>query len=127
VKYWDVGDAGAIALPHSSQDQVGTIDDDSLGASLMNCYSLQQLTEELHHLLAQVDQSPVVLTEAAEPRYILLSVENYRQLLRSFQILEDQMWGESAKKAIQDSEMVKSEEFVAALQQILALEIANEH
>lgn len=93
----------------------------------MNCYSLQQLTEELHHLLAQVDQSPVVLTEAAEPRYILLSVENYRQLLRSFQILEDQMWGEAAQKAIQNSEMVKSEEFVAALQQILALEIADEH
>ena len=92
----------------------------------MNAYSLQHLTEEWHDLLSQVDQSPVVLTDEAEPRYVLLSVQNYQQLLRSFQILEDRIWGEAAKEAMQSSERVESEEFVAALQQILTLETADE-
>jgi PHD/YefM family antitoxin component YafN of YafNO toxin-antitoxin module len=92
----------------------------------MKHYPLQQFAAELQDVLGQVDQSPVVLTEAAEPRYILLSVQNYQQLLRSLQALDDQMWAKAAQQARQESEMVESELFVAALQQILSLETGND-
>jgi hypothetical protein len=57
--------------------------------------------EALAALLDQADQSPILLTDSAEPRYLVFSVQNYQDFIRSLHELEDQVWGEAAKVALQ--------------------------
>jgi PHD/YefM family antitoxin component YafN of YafNO toxin-antitoxin module len=93
----------------------------------MQRYPLPALDGDFHALLDQANRSPVILTEATEDRYIVLSVQNYEHLMQSIQTLEDQIWGEAAQRALQDSKIVSSEKFMAALQTILDSEHQAAH
>jgi PHD/YefM family antitoxin component YafN of YafNO toxin-antitoxin module len=93
----------------------------------MQRYPLPALDGDFYTLLDQANRSPVILTEETEDRYIVLSVQNYEHLMQSIQTLEDQIWGEAAQRALQDSKTVSSEKFMAALQTILDSEHQAAH
>lgn len=70
----------------------------------------------------QAAVEPVVLTEASKPEFVIMSIENYQQLLDRLAELEDRLLGQLAEDALQHSAMVGSERFTAELQKLAEFE-----
>jgi PHD/YefM family antitoxin component YafN of YafNO toxin-antitoxin module len=70
----------------------------------------------------QAAVEPVVLTEASKPEFVIMSVQNYQQLLDRLTELEDRLLGQLAEDALQQSAMVGSEVFTAELEKLVEFE-----
>ena len=86
----------------------------------MQNYSLDNIGQVSEDVLEQAKHQPVVLTENANPSYVLMSAEAYRSLLRRLEEAENQVWGELAEKAVDSASMVGSDRFVTELQKLVS-------
>ncbi|MBW4691267.1 MAG: prevent-host-death protein [Lyngbya sp. HA4199-MV5] len=71
-----------------------------------------------NEVLDQVTVEPVLLTTEAQPSYVLLAADRDQQLVDRLVLLEDCAFGQLAQTALERSQMVGTEAFTAALQQI---------
>ncbi|MCU0547759.1 MAG: prevent-host-death protein [Leptolyngbya sp. Prado105] len=76
-------------------------------------------------VLTSATHEPVILVNQSQPSYVVLSVENYQQLLDRLSELEDHALGQLAQVALQNSSMLGAEAFVAELQQLAQLDESN--
>lgn len=84
----------------------------------MQSYALTEICDRQHELLKQANAEPILLTEGAQPGYVILSAHHYQQLVDRLALLEDCALGQLAQTAIAQSEMVGTEAFTVELQQI---------
>jgi len=84
----------------------------------MQSYPLTEIRDRQNEVLDQATVEPVLLTTESQPSYVLLSAHRYQQLVDRLTLLEDCAFGQLAQTALERSQMVGSETFVAELQQI---------
>lgn len=72
--------------------------------------------------LEQAATEPVVLTSESQASYVIMSVDNYEQLMNRIAQLEDLILGQQAQMAVANSKMVGSEIFTAELERLAALD-----
>ncbi|MGI2905280.1 prevent-host-death protein [Tolypothrix sp. VBCCA 56010] len=72
--------------------------------------------------LEQAATEPIVLTSESQASYVIMSVENYEQLINRIAQLEDLILGQQAQMAVANSQMVGSEIFTAELERLAALD-----
>jgi len=70
----------------------------------------------------QAAVQPVVLTEALKPEFVIMSIQNYQQLLDRLADLEDRLLGQLAAEALQHSQMIGSAAFTAGLEKLAEFE-----
>ncbi|MGF1989345.1 MAG: type II toxin-antitoxin system prevent-host-death family antitoxin [Nostoc sp. ZfuVER08] len=79
--------------------------------------------QNLHSdVLEQAATEPVVLTSESQASYVIMSVDNYEQLMNRIAQLEDLILGQQAQMAVANSKMVGSEIFTAELESLAALD-----
>ncbi|MDZ8133697.1 MAG: type II toxin-antitoxin system prevent-host-death family antitoxin [Nostoc sp. DedQUE04] len=79
--------------------------------------------QNLHSdVLEQAATEPVVLTSESQASYVIMSVDNYEQLMNRIAQLEDLILGQQAQMAVANSKMVGSEIFTAELEGLAALD-----
>lgn len=79
--------------------------------------------QNLHSdVLEQAATEPVVLTNESQASYVIMSVENYEQLMNRIAQLEDLILGQQAQMAVANSKMVGSEIFTAELERLAAFD-----
>ncbi|MBD2089522.1 prevent-host-death protein [Microcoleus sp. FACHB-1515] len=89
----------------------------------MQSYPLAELGDaRLKEVFEQAIAEPVLLTEESQPSYVILSAQNYQQLIQRLSELEDRLLGQSAKDALGRSHMVGTETFTAELERLAALD-----
>jgi PHD/YefM family antitoxin component YafN of YafNO toxin-antitoxin module len=91
----------------------------------MESYSLAEIRTRQTEVLEQAAVEPVLLTEEAQPSYVIMSAQNYQQLLDRLSELEDRALGQLADIALRDSQMVGSENFTAELKRLAALDTSD--
>ncbi|MBE9009963.1 prevent-host-death protein [Pseudanabaenaceae cyanobacterium LEGE 13415] len=91
----------------------------------MQQFSIEEMQERSQDVLTSATREPVVLIDQSQPSYVLLSVENYQQLIDRLTELEDHALGQLAKLALQSSSMMGTEAFVAELQKLAQLDESN--
>ena len=87
----------------------------------MQRFSVTEIQNPHSEVLNQAAVEPVLLTEKSQPSYVIMSVENYEQLMNQLAQLEDLMIGQQAQTALSDSHMVGTETFTAELKRLAAL------
>jgi PHD/YefM family antitoxin component YafN of YafNO toxin-antitoxin module len=85
---------------------------------VMQSYPLAAVGDHSSELFEQAVVEPVLLTEASKPGFVIMSVQNYQNLLDRLAALEDQMLGRLAEESLQHSQMVGIEAFTAELQKL---------
>jgi prevent-host-death family protein len=79
--------------------------------------------QNLHSdVLEQAATEPVVLTSESQASYVIMSVENYEQLMNQIAQLEDLILGQQTQMAVANSKMVGSEIFTAELERLAAFD-----
>jgi prevent-host-death family protein len=79
--------------------------------------------QNLHSdVLEQAATEPVVLTSESQASYVIMSVDNYEQLMNRIAQLEDLILGQQAQMAVANSKMVDSEIFTAELERLAAFD-----
>jgi prevent-host-death family protein len=79
--------------------------------------------QNLHSdVLEQAATEPVVLTSESQASYVIMSVDNYEQLMNRIAQLEDLILGQQAQMAVANSKMVGSEIFTAELERLAAFD-----
>ncbi|MBN3892080.1 MAG: type II toxin-antitoxin system prevent-host-death family antitoxin [Nostoc sp.] len=79
--------------------------------------------QNLHSdVLEQAATEPVVLTSESQASYVIMSVENYEQLMNQIAQLEDLILGQQAQMAVANSKMVGSEIFTDELERLAAFD-----
>ncbi|QLE56502.1 type II toxin-antitoxin system prevent-host-death family antitoxin [Nostoc sp. TCL26-01] len=79
--------------------------------------------QNLHSdVLEQAATEPVVLTSQSQVSYVIMSVENYEQLMNQIAQLEDLILGQQAQMAVANSKMVGSEIFTDELERLAAFD-----
>lgn len=79
------------------------------------------LTDARNHHGKVFDQAlmePVLLTKKDRPTHVVLSAQAYEQLTERLALLEDLAWGKTAETALQQSSVLDTDVFVAALRQL---------
>jgi PHD/YefM family antitoxin component YafN of YafNO toxin-antitoxin module len=85
---------------------------------VMQSYPMTEVGDRSSELFEQAVVEPVLLTEASKPGFVIMSVQNYQNLLDRLAALEDQMLGRLAEASLQNSQMVGTEAFTAELQKL---------
>lgn len=88
----------------------------------MQSYPLAEVGDRSSEVFEQAAVEPVVLTEASKPEFVIMSIQNYQQLLDRLGELEDRLLGQLAEEAFQHSQMVGSERFTAELEKLAEFE-----
>lgn len=98
----------------------------------MQQFSIEEMREQslpgvelLQNVLDSATHEPVILVNQSQPSYVVLSVQNYQQLIDRLTELEDRAIGKQAEIALQNSSMLGTEVFVAELHQLANLEERN--
>lgn len=91
----------------------------------MQQFSIEEMRERSQDVLESATSEPVVLVNQSRPSYVVLSVQNYQQLIDRLTELEDRALGKQAEIAQQNSFMVGTEAFVTELQQLANLDDRN--
>jgi prevent-host-death family protein len=79
--------------------------------------------QNLHSdILEQAATEPVVLTSESQASYVIMSVENYEQLMNQIAQLEDLILGQQTQMAVANSKMVGSEIFTDELERLAAFD-----
>ncbi len=61
---------------------------------------------------------PILVTRSPNERYVVMSAGTYKKLIDRLTELEDCVWGQTAKIAMEDSQLVGEEKFTLALQDL---------
>jgi prevent-host-death family protein len=88
----------------------------------MQRFSVKEIQNTHSEVLNQAALEPVLLTEESEKSYVIMSVENYEQLMNRLAQLEDLIIGQQAQAALSNSRMVGTETFTAELKRLAALD-----
>jgi prevent-host-death family protein len=88
----------------------------------MQQYSLEEMRERSQDVLDSATSEPVILVNQSRPSYVVLSVQNYQQLIDRLTELEDRALGKQAETALQNSSLIGTETFVTELQQLANLD-----
>jgi prevent-host-death family protein len=84
----------------------------------MQQYSIEEMRERSQDVLDSATSEPVILVNQSRPSYVVLSVQNYQQLIDRLIELEDRALGKQAETALQNSSLIGAETFVTELQQL---------
>jgi PHD/YefM family antitoxin component YafN of YafNO toxin-antitoxin module len=88
----------------------------------MQCFSVAEIQNNHSEALDKATVEPVLLMAESRVNYVIMSVENYEQLIDRLARLEDLAIGQQAQVALSTSRMVGSEVFTAELQRLAALD-----
>lgn len=88
----------------------------------MQSYPLKEIRDRQRELLDHAAIEPILLIEDSQPKYVILSAQEYQQLIVRLSKLEEIAFGQLAETALQNSRMVGSEPFTAELQRLAAME-----
>lgn len=88
----------------------------------MQQYSIEEMRERSQDVLDSATSEPVILVNQSRPSYVVLSVQNYQQLIDRLTELEDRALGKQAETALQSSSLIGTETFVTELQQLANLD-----
>ncbi len=88
----------------------------------MQRFSVKEIQNTHNDVLNQAAVEPVLLTDDSQPSYVIMSVENYQQLINRLALLEDLIIGQQAQTALANSRMVGTETFTAELKRLAALD-----
>ncbi|GAP95959.1 type II toxin-antitoxin system Phd/YefM family antitoxin [Leptolyngbya sp. NIES-2104] len=88
----------------------------------MQQFSIEEMKARSQDVLETATSEPVILLDQSQPSYVVLSIQNYQQLLDRLTELEDQALGKLAEVELQNSSMVGSATFVAELEQLATLD-----
>lgn len=91
----------------------------------MQSYPLTEIHDRQAELLQKAAHEPVLLTEESKPGYVIMSANDYQQLLERLSVLEDSALGQLAEMALKTSNMVGSEVFTAELQRLASLDTGD--
>jgi PHD/YefM family antitoxin component YafN of YafNO toxin-antitoxin module len=75
----------------------------------MQQFSIEEMREQPQDVLKSATIEPVVLLNQSEPSYVVLSVQNYQQLIERLAELENHALGQLAELALQNSSMMGAE------------------
>lgn len=93
---------------------------------MMQSYPLKEIRDRQTELLEQAAIEPILLIEGSQPKYVVLSAQEYQQLIVRLSNLEEIAFGQLAETALQKSSMVGSEAFTTELHRLAALENHDE-
>ena len=88
----------------------------------MRQFSLGDIQNPHSDALEQAATEPIVLTSESESSYVIMSVDNYEQLMKRIVQLEDLILGQQAEIALANSQMVGTEIFTAELARLAAID-----
>ena len=88
----------------------------------MRQFPLGDIQNPHSDVLEQAATEPIVLTSESQASYVIMSVENYEQLINRIAQLEDLILGQQAQMAVANSKMIGSEIFTAELERLAALD-----
>ncbi|KAF3887869.1 MULTISPECIES: type II toxin-antitoxin system prevent-host-death family antitoxin [Nostocales] len=88
----------------------------------MQRFSVTEIQNTHTEVLNQASVEPVLLTEESQPNYVIMSIENYEQLMNRLTRLEDSIVGQQAEAALSKSRMVGTETFTAELKRLVTLD-----
>ena len=88
----------------------------------MQRFSITEIQNTHSEVLNQAAVEPVLLTEESQPSYVIMSVENYEQLMNRLAQLEDLIIGQQVQTALSNSRMVGTETFTAEIKRLAALD-----
>ncbi len=88
----------------------------------MQHFSVTEIPNIHSEALNQAAVEPVLLTTESQPSYVIMSVENYEQLVNRLALLEDAVIGKQAQIALSTSLMVGTETFMAELKCLAMLD-----
>lgn len=88
----------------------------------MRQFPLRELQNPHSNALKQATTEPIIITSESQSSYVIMSVENYEQLMNRITQLEDLILGQEAQMAVATSKMVGSEIFTAELERLAALD-----
>ncbi|MBW4539968.1 MAG: prevent-host-death protein [Myxacorys chilensis ATA2-1-KO14] len=91
----------------------------------MQSYSLREVRGLQDEVLEKATVEPILLTEESKPGYVIMSAQNYQQLLDKLTALEDRALGQLAETALKNSQMVGVETFTAELQRLASLDSSD--
>lgn len=88
----------------------------------MRQFPLKDIQNSQSDVFEQATTEPIILTSESQSSYVIMSVENYEQLMNRITQLEDLILGQQAQMAVANSKMVGSEIFTTELERLAALE-----
>jgi PHD/YefM family antitoxin component YafN of YafNO toxin-antitoxin module len=88
----------------------------------MQHFSVTEIQNTHSEVLNQAAIEPVLLMAESQPSYVIMSVENYEQLINRLAQLEDLAIGQQAQTALSTSRMVGAETFTAELKRLAMLD-----
>ena len=88
----------------------------------MQHFSITEIQKAYSEVLDQAAVEPVLLTTESQPSYVIMSVENYEQLINRLAQWEDLALGQQAQTALSTSQMIGTETFTAELERLAALD-----
>ncbi|MEC4811793.1 MAG: prevent-host-death protein [Scytonema sp. PMC 1069.18] len=88
----------------------------------MQRFCVTEIQNTHSEVFSQAAVEPVLLTTESQPSYVVMSVENYEQLINRLAQLEDLALAQQAQTALSTSRMVGTETFTAELQRLAALD-----
>ena len=84
----------------------------------MKSYTLTQTRNQHGEVFDCAKIEPVLVTKQKRPSHVILSAETYQQLITKLEELEDFKLGQAAERALKQSSMIGSEEFIANLKKL---------
>jgi hypothetical protein len=87
----------------------------------MQSHPLTKILPTADEILEQAANEPVLLTQASQELqagYVLMSTQQYQDLIKRLEEMEDRIFGKLAEVALQSSSTVGSEIFTNELQQL---------
>ncbi|BAY98115.1 prevent-host-death protein [Tolypothrix tenuis PCC 7101] len=88
----------------------------------MRQFTLGDIQNIYSDVLEQAAMEPIILTSESQASYVIMSAENYEQLMNRIAQLEDLILGQQAQMAVANSKMVGSEIFTTELERLAAFD-----
>ncbi|MBW4605072.1 MAG: prevent-host-death protein [Calothrix sp. FI2-JRJ7] len=88
----------------------------------MQRFFVKEIQNTHYEVLNKAAVKPVLLTDELQRSYIIMSVENYEQLINRLALLENLIIGQQAQTALSNSRMVGTETFTAEPKRLAALD-----
>jgi prevent-host-death family protein len=82
----------------------------------MQTYTLTETRNKHGEVFDKATVEPVLVTKQSRPSHVIMSAENYQQLIHRLRELEDMLLAQAAKTALNQSQMVGTEAFTSALE-----------
>ncbi|NEQ19411.1 MAG: type II toxin-antitoxin system Phd/YefM family antitoxin [Microcoleus sp. SIO2G3] len=84
----------------------------------MQTYTLTDARNKHGEVFDKAAIEPVLLTKQSRPSHVIMSAENYQQLIDRLRELEDIVLAQAAEVALSQSKMVGTEAFTVALERL---------